>query len=110
MSPTASKTDRLLNQIKLWLFPALVTILAGIIYKEVLEIRSDVKILLAQSNVDKTKIENLENDVKMLNNAVFLKRTTAALEVREVYPYDRFFKHEEIFDVNKHITNESDNL
>ena len=109
MSPTASKTDRLLNQIKLWLFPALVTILAGIIYKEVLEIRADVKILLAQSNVDKTKIENLENEVKMLNNAVFLKKTTA-LEIKAVYPYDRFFKKEEFFDVNKYITNESDKL
>ena len=51
------------NTIKLYLFPALVTILASLIWRDVTEMRSDIKALLAQSNVDKTDIQNLKRDV-----------------------------------------------
>ena len=47
-------------QIKAWLFPSLISILAGIIWNDVQEIKSDVKSLMAQSNIDKTRIDNLE--------------------------------------------------
>lgn len=47
-------------QIKAWLFPSLITILAGIIWNDVQEIKGDVKSLMAQSNIDKTRIDNLE--------------------------------------------------
>jgi len=106
MSPTTSTTERIMNQIKLWLFPALVSILAAIIYKEVLEIRSDVKALLAQSNVDKTKIEQLQKQVELLNNAVFLKRAMSKVTVSDQFNYDKFFKHEEYFDINEKIITE----
>ena len=92
------------NAIKIYLFPSLVTILAMLIWRDVNELRSDVKALLAQSNVDKTKIENLEKDVRMLDQAVFNKRITASTEVFDFKSYrDKFFKHEEIFDITKYI-------
>ncbi len=47
-------------QIKAWLFPSVITILAGIIWNDVQEIKADVKALMAQSNIDKTRIDNLE--------------------------------------------------
>lgn len=47
-------------QIKAWLFPSLITVLAGIIWNDVQEIKGDVKSLMAQSNIDKTRIDNLE--------------------------------------------------
>jgi hypothetical protein len=47
-------------QIKAWLFPSLITLLAGIIWNDVKEIKGDVKALMAQSNIDKTRIDNLE--------------------------------------------------
>lgn len=47
-------------QIKAWLFPSLITILAGIIWNDVQEIKADIKALMAQSNIDKTRIDNLE--------------------------------------------------
>jgi hypothetical protein len=47
-------------QIKAWLFPSLISILAGIIWNDVQEIKSDVKALMAQSNIYKTRIDNLE--------------------------------------------------
>lgn len=59
-------------QIKAWLFPSLITILAGIIWNDVQEIKSDVKSLMAQSNIDKTRIDNLERVIfesKPMSNA-----------------------------------------
>jgi hypothetical protein len=45
---------------KVWIFPTLVSILAMLIWNDVNEIKSDVKALMAQSNIDKTRIDNLE--------------------------------------------------
>jgi hypothetical protein len=70
-------SSKVLDKVKLWLFPVVVTVLASVIYKEILEVRSDVKQLLAQSNIDKTRIELLEKQVQMLNQAVFFKKGIA---------------------------------
>jgi hypothetical protein len=48
---------------KVWIFPSLVSILAMMIWNDVNEIKSDVKALMAQSNVDKTRIDNLERNI-----------------------------------------------
>lgn len=52
-----------ISQIKAWLFPSIITVLAAIIWNDVQEIKGDVKALMAQSNVDKTRIDNLERNV-----------------------------------------------
>lgn len=49
-----------IDKIKVWIFPTLVTIIGMFIWQEIKEIKSDVKALLAQSNIDKTRIDNLE--------------------------------------------------
>ena len=49
-----------ITQIKAWLFPSVITLLASIIWNDVQEIKADVKALMAQSNIDKTRIDNLE--------------------------------------------------
>lgn len=51
------------SHVKLWLFPTLVVILGTIIWNDIKEIKSDVKALMAQSNVDKTRIDNLEKQL-----------------------------------------------
>ncbi len=48
---------------KNWIFPGLVSILGMMIWQDVSEIKSDVKALMAQSNIDKTRIDNLERAV-----------------------------------------------
>lgn len=48
---------------KSWIFPSLVSILGMMIWQDVSEIKSDVKALMAQSNIDKTRIDNLERAV-----------------------------------------------
>jgi hypothetical protein len=49
-----------ISAFKAWIFPSLVSILGLMIWNDVNEIKSDVKALMAQSNIDKTRIDNLE--------------------------------------------------
>ena len=48
---------------KVWIFPTLVSLVSLLIWNDVNEIKADVKALMAQSNVDKTRIDNLERVV-----------------------------------------------
>jgi len=52
-----------LKSIKVWIFPSLVSLVALLIWSDVNEIKGDVKALMAQSNIDKTRIDNLERVV-----------------------------------------------
>lgn len=56
--------------VKTWLFPSTVTIIgifAGMMLKDIkddlAEVKADVKALMVQSSVDKTRIDNLEREV-----------------------------------------------
>lgn len=52
-----------INAFKVWIFPSLASAMALLIWNDVNEIKSDVKQLMAQSNVDKTRIDNLERQI-----------------------------------------------
>lgn len=67
---TTKQQSSVITEIKNWLFPGIVTIIgifAGMTLKDIKddlsEVKSDVKALMAQSNVDKTRIDNLERVV-----------------------------------------------
>lgn len=93
---TSGEKNLMINTVKLYIFPSLLSILAILIWRDVSELRSDVKSLLAQSNVDKTKIEILEKEVQALEQVVLYKKQPSAM----------LFKHEEEFDVKKYIPKE----
>lgn len=61
------KESPALEAFKIWVFPSLVSILAMMIWNDVSEIKSDIKLLMAQSNIDKTRIDNLERQVYRAN-------------------------------------------
>jgi len=48
---------------KAWIFPSLVSLVSLMIWNDVNEIKADVKALIAQSAIDKTRIDNLERAV-----------------------------------------------
>lgn len=52
-----------MDKLKVWAFPGMMSILAAIIWQDVQEIKSDTKALLAQSMIDKTRIDNLEREI-----------------------------------------------
>ena len=109
MSGVNNPKSSLGNAVKIYLFPALVTILATLIWRDVTEMRSDIKMLLAQSNIDKTDIQNLKRDVQTLEFTVFNKKITASIANNETKSLvfreyrDKYFKPEEIFDITKYI-------
>ena len=52
-----------ISSIKAWIFPTLVSLVSLLIWNDVNEIKTDVKSLMAQSNIDKTRIDNLERQM-----------------------------------------------
>jgi hypothetical protein len=54
---------------KVWVFPTLVSLVSLLIWNDVNEIKSDVKLLMAQSNIDKTRIDNIERQLFKTNSA-----------------------------------------
>lgn len=54
------RNNQTVTAFKLWVFPSLVSIMSLMIWQEIKEIKSDVKALLGQSNIDKTRIDNIE--------------------------------------------------
>lgn len=67
---TTKQQGSVIADIKTWLFPGTVTIIgifAGMMLKDIkddlAEVKADVKFLMVQSGVDKTRIDNLEREV-----------------------------------------------
>lgn len=59
-----------MDKVKIWAFPVLLSVVGWFIVNTLQEIKhdlelvkQDVKTLLAQSNIDKTRIDNLEREV-----------------------------------------------
>jgi hypothetical protein len=97
MGDSPTSRNSVAAAIKIYLFPSLVTILAMMIWRDVSELRADVKSLLAQASVDKTKIENLERILYMSS-----RKPTAYLQ-----PYDKLlFKHEDFYNIEDKIIKE----
>jgi hypothetical protein len=90
------------NAIKVYVFPSLVTIISMLIWRDISELRADVKALLAQSNIDKTRIDNLVNDVKAIETVLY-NRKTATNATFFIPPHDPWYKPEEEYDIKKYI-------
>ena len=63
------KTETSLQSIKAYLFPTVVSILSMMIWYDVTEIKKDLKVLMAQSNVDKTRIDHIEKEMDRLQSS-----------------------------------------
>jgi hypothetical protein len=66
------KTDNIqkgvISTIKEWAAPSLVAIVGMLVWRDITELRSDVKLLLYEQSANHVKIEMLEADVKDLKN------------------------------------------
>jgi hypothetical protein len=72
-----STNPSIVNSVKVWLFPGMLTVMSAMIWHDVRSLQDDVKLVLAQSNIDKTNIANMEQRVTNLEQAVFLTKKTA---------------------------------
>ena len=65
-----TKDNPSIGTFKAWIFPTLVSLVSLLIWNDVNEIKSDVKLLMAQSNIDKTRIDNLERQLFKASNTI----------------------------------------
>ena len=79
---------------KVWIFPSLVSLVSLLIWNDVNEIKADVKLLMAQSNVDKTRIDNLERQLFKAASVPVLptRQLPEYQEVLAVLPDDKALK------------------
>ena len=84
-----------IENFKIWIFPSLVSILAVMIWNDVSTIKADVKALMAQSNIDKTRIDNLERLIykKTASIPVNLPSTDLELESYAILPNRKTIKN-----------------
>lgn len=65
--------DQVISILKEWASPVLIGIVGMLLWRDVTEMRSDVKLLLVQQSADRVKIEQLETDMKMLKGYLFVE-------------------------------------
>lgn len=77
------KENPAISAFKIWVFPSLVSIVSLMIWNDVNEIKADVKALMAQSNIDKTRIDNLER--QMFKQTSNFPDEDKPLEIKTMY-------------------------
>jgi hypothetical protein len=55
--------DNPVDQVKAYFFPTVISIVSLMIWHDISEMKTDIKQLIVQSNVDKTRINNLEREI-----------------------------------------------
>lgn len=89
--------NNVINKIKLWLFPSIISILSTIIYLKVSEASRDIKSLVISSAETKIEIDNIKRRIDKLEGKVFSQVVTP-VEDSSTLPYFFFlglFKQEE---------------
>ncbi len=95
-----TKSNPAIESFKVWVFPSLVSILAMLIWNDVNEIKADVKQLMAQSNIDKTRIDNIERQLykSTASYPAQLPPMSTVREVVGILPNNELkTKHEKVF-------------
>lgn len=85
---------------------SLVALAIGFVTYSVNEIRSDVKNLMASSNISATKIENLENRINNLEKVLLydrINKTSSREDPKIIYKRLVFIKQENDYKIKKEI-------
>ena len=72
--------EKVISTVKEWASPMLIGLVGILLWRDITEMRADVKLLLTNQSADRVKIEQLESDVSMLKNYVF--STSGSLPTR----------------------------
>jgi len=92
------------DTIKIWLFPTLFTSLSYMILQDVKDMQRDLRNLLNQSGIDRTKIENLDKRVTNLEATVYMKPSISRVVSEVTLPIiSRYFIKPEEFDIKKYL-------
>lgn len=97
--------SKMLDMIKIWLFPSLISVLGWFLINSVNEMKADIKKLLAQASADQVQINYLQKQVDALNHKTFGMNTPQPLSNDSKYIHSdlAFLHQEEDKDKNKKI-------
>jgi hypothetical protein len=70
MTNSSQSQSKIVGAVKEFLAPILLSIVGLFIWRDISEMRADVKLLLVQQSADRVKIENMEGDIAMLKSVV----------------------------------------
>lgn len=81
-----NSNPKAVNAIKEYLAPIFMGIVGLFLWRDISEMRSDVKLLLTQQSADKIRIENVITDVATLKTVVFGEKENNFLTSRPSQP------------------------
>ena len=97
-------TINIIDKIKIWASPAILSILGMVIWSDLQEMKHDVKRLLEVSSSQQARIESLERDIALIKGTYFKKATNEPIKEDNPLPFFMpFAKHEEICDLNSQL-------
>lgn len=81
-----NSNPKAVNAVKEYLAPIFMGIVGLFLWRDISEMRSDVKLLLTQQSADKIKIENVIADVATLKTIVFGKKDAELYNMSPAQP------------------------
>jgi hypothetical protein len=97
-------TTNIIDKIKIWASPAILSILGMVIWADLQEMKHDVKRLLEVSSSQQARIESLERDIALIKGTYFKKAANEPIKKDKTLPFFMpFAKHEEICDLNSQL-------
>lgn len=80
-----SSKEQIINTLKEWLTPILITIIGSLLWRDLSELRSDIKQLLASQVEYKVKIEIIEKEINYLKSEKYNHKSKQNL-IYSYYP------------------------
>jgi hypothetical protein len=71
-------SSNILKEVKSWITPALLSFVSMMLYQDMQEMKSDIKLLLNQNAQDKVRIDNLETRFLRIEDHLYNKKTREA--------------------------------
>jgi hypothetical protein len=97
-------TINIIDKIKIWASPAILSILGMVIWTDLQEMKHDVKRLLEVSSSQQARIESLERDIALIKGTYFKKTANQPIKEDKRLPFFMpFAKHEEICDLKSQL-------
>jgi hypothetical protein len=97
-------TVNIIDKIKIWASPAILSILGMIIWADLQEMKHDVKRLLEVSSSQQARIESLERDIALIKGTYFKRTSNEPNKEDKTLPFFMpFAKHEEICDLKSQL-------
>jgi hypothetical protein len=77
----------IIDRIKIWASPVIVSILGMMIWADVTEMKRDIKRLLEVSSAQQAKIESLEKDLSLIKGNYFRSASNETEDTKDMLPF-----------------------